>query len=359
MQKRLSQVVRNHLDKCRASAIAAVEVYNRPGGQFRSALYTILIIIAWQAFFHAYFFNRGRKPWYRQENSDGTQREDHYIEVDGEPKCWELRKCLNEYFGGDNPPERENLKFLIGLRNKIEHRDLPELHPTLYGEFQAALMNLEEYLSREFGEEYALSESLAISLQFSRARSLARDKAIKASAAGAENVREYIETFRGGLTDDIRNDIGYSYSVYLVPKVAKRASAADAAIEFIHSSSLDELGETERRRLEKAIVLTKERIKSVRNADNLIPSSVVKLVALELPFVFNMYHHTKAWQYYEVRPRSRSNNPNNTREEYCLYDEPHGDYLYTRAWIKKLVRDLSDKTKFQRVTGQDPKVKSP
>lgn len=355
MQTELSQIAKDHLDKCRASAIAAVEVYNRPGGQFRSALYTILIIIAWQAFFHAYFFSRGRKPWYRQGDSAGTQREDCYIEVDGEPKYWELKECLNEYFGGDNPPVRENLKFLIGLRNKIEHRDLPELGPTLYGEFQAALMNLEEYISEEFGEEYALEESLTISLQFSRKRSPFRDKAIKKLAAGAENVREYIKTFRGGLSDEIRNDIGYSYSVYLVPKVANRLNAADAVIEFVDCSKMDD---EKRKELEKAIVLSKEKIVPVSNADNLRPGAVVALVASKLQFVFNMHHHTKAWKYFRVRPKGGSKDPQRTVAKYCIYDRAHGDYLYTEAWVKKLVRDLSDEIKFREVTDQAPTGKA-
>ena len=33
---------------------------------------------------------------------------------------------------------------LVALRNKIEHRDHPELDPALYGECQATLMNFEE-----------------------------------------------------------------------------------------------------------------------------------------------------------------------------------------------------------------------
>lgn len=358
MQTGLSQAVRNHLDKCRASAIAAVEVYNRPGGQFRSALYTILIIIAWQAFFHAYFFSRSSKPWYRRRVSTETGQEERYDEVDGEPKHWDLSKCLAEYFKGNNPPERKNLEFLIGLRNKIEHSDLPEFELSYYGELQAALMNLEEYLVKEFGRGYELTGSLSVSLQFSRERSSARDKAIKKLTASAENVREYIERFRGGLSDDILNAMGYSYSVYLVPKVANRASAADAAIEFIDASNLDQHDEAERKKLEQVIVIAKDKVIPVRNAGNMKPNIVVASVALELPFIFNMHHHTKAWQYYKVRPRCGSNNPKKTREQYCLYDEPHGDYLYTRAWVKKLIGDLSDKIGFRKVTGQNPKKRA-
>ena len=355
MQTGLSQDVRNHLDKCRASAIAAVEVYNRPGGQFRSAMYTILIIIAWQAFFHAYFFSRGGKPWYRRRVSTESEQEECYDKVDGEPKHWDLSKCLAEYFKGNNPPERKNLEFLIGLRNKIEHRHLPEFDRSLYGELQAALMNLEEYHSREFGEKYALEESLPISLQFSREISPEKDKAIETLAAGAQNVREYIETFRGGLRDEVRNSIGYSYSVYLMPRVANRPSAAAAAVEFLDWAKLDD---EKRKELEKSIVLSKEKVVPVSNVDNLKPGAVVTLVASKLQFVFNMHHHTKAWRYYKVRPKGGSREPQRTIARYCIYDQAHRDYLYTEAWVEKLMRELSDKIKFREVTDQDPREKA-
>jgi hypothetical protein len=39
-----------------------------------------------------------------------------------------------QYFGDKQPAERKNLEFLIGLRNKVEHRLLPELDAALYGE---------------------------------------------------------------------------------------------------------------------------------------------------------------------------------------------------------------------------------
>jgi len=35
-------------------------------------------------------------------------------------------------------------------------------------------------------------------------------------------------------------------------------------------------------------------------------------------------------------------------------DEPHRDYLYTDAWVDKLVRDLRDPVTFEAVTGHAP-----
>ena len=257
-------------------------------------------------------------------------------------------------FGDRQPPERKNLEFLLGLRNKIEHRNLPQLDPTLYGECQAALMNLEDYLVREFGDQYGLEESLSLSLQFSRISPPEQKKAIKALARSARTVMDYVERFQGGLNDQVLNDHGYSYRVFLVPKVANRENSADAAIEFLH---IDEADEEQKARLDKLNVLIKDRHIPIANLDKKKPTEVVEMVSDALPFVFNMHHHTMAWRHFEVRPRSNSNKPEHTNHTYCVFDSAHKDYLYTEAWTDKLIRELSDPAKFQQITRKPPEAK--
>ena len=111
--------------------------------------------------------------------------------VEGEPKHWDLAECLRQYYGSDNSPERRNLEFLIGLRNKIEHRHLPELDAGLYGECQATLMNLETLISSQFGSRYALTEQLAVALQFSGLVPAEKRKAAgKLAAAAARTIKD-------------------------------------------------------------------------------------------------------------------------------------------------------------------------
>ena len=353
MPKGLPQSAKDNLEKCRSAAIAAVDAYNRPGPRFRTAQYLVLIVMAWTAFFHAVFYRRNRKPWYRSRTS-GTGRGVRYQKIDGEPRHWDLSECLSQYFRGQNPAERKNLEFLLGLRNKVEHRHLPALDAALYGECQAALMNLEDYLVKEFGARYGLAESLAVSLQFSRVFPTEKRKASKALASAAKSVVEYVEKFRGGLPEQILNSIGYSYSVYLVPKVANRASAADAAIEFV---KVDEASAEELERLRNLNVLIKEKHIPIANLDVMKAGDVVKEVTDKLPFLFNMHHHTMAWRHYAVRPSGSSTKPESTDPSFCIFDRAHKDYLYRRAWVDKLVRDLSDAEMFQRVTGQVPKLR--
>lgn len=351
MSKGFPRSVRDNLDKCRFAAIAAVDAYNRPGPRFRTANYLVMIIIAWTALFHAVFYHRNRRPWCRKRSST-TGTGVRYVRIDGEPKHWDLSECLKEHYLTQNPPERRNLEFLLGLRNKIEHRHLPELDASLYGECQAALLNLEEFLVTEFGQKYALLEQLAVSLQFSQTVPTEKKQAAKVLAKGvAKTVKGYVETFRGGLPSTVLNSMKYSFSVFLVPKVANRKSAADVAVEFVR---VDETSEEELDRLERLNVLIREKHIPIANLDLFKPGQVVEELKQRLSFRITMTTHTAAWKYFKARPSSSDPKPEHTRSEYCVYDTAHDDYLYTRAWIEQLVRELSQKDRFKEVTGRDP-----
>lgn len=282
----------------------------------------------------------------------GTGRGVRYVKIDGEPKHWDLSECLKQYHGGKNPPERKNLEFLLGLRNKIEHRHLPVLDASLYGECQAALLNLEELLVQQFGQKYALAEQLAVSLQFSEMVPVAKKRTAKALASGAaKTVKEYIERFRGGLPSTVLNSMKYSFNVFLIPKVANRQSAADVAVQFVR---VDEASNEELARLEKLNVLIREKHIPIVNLDLFKPSQVVAELKQRLPHRVNMATHTSAWKHYQVRPPGGDSHPERTRPEYCIYDDVHQDYVYTRAWIEKLARELSNPERFQEVIGWEP-----
>jgi len=343
----LPKIVRDNLAKARSAAVAAVEVYNRPGDHFRTAHYIILMIIAWTSLFHAIFFGRGIQPWYRKR---GMRKAIRYEYVDGEHKHWDLSECLKQYFHDQNPPERANLQFLLGLRNKIEHRHLPEFDPVLYGECQGALMNFEGMLVTKFGSRFALTDSLAVSLQFSCAMPDERAAAIRGLASSkARGVLEYIEKFRGGLPADILSSTKYSFSVFLIPKIANRQSGADIAVEFVpYDSSRPE----EMEQLKRVVALLREKQIPVANVNLMRPGEVVEQVKKLLSFLFNMNAHTCAWKYYKVRPDGRSKNPEKTKSDYCIYDRAHNDYLYTPAWVELLIKNLSDPRTYEEVTGQ-------
>ena len=72
-----------------------------------------------------------------------------------------------------------------------------------------------------------------------------------------------------------------------------------------------------------AMVIVREQQRDVSNRGWLKPKQVVKAVAAQIPFKFNMGHFVKAWKAEAVRPASRSPHPERTKEQYCRYDEPH------------------------------------
>ncbi len=350
MPKGLSRKVRDNLEKSRSAAIAAVDVYNRPGPRFRTAHYVVLIVIAWTALFHAISFKKRKNPWYKKPGK--TAKGDRYVRVEGDPKHWDLSECIKQYFGGNSPPERKNLEFLVGLRNKIEHRHLPELDAGLYGGCQAALLNLEELIESEFGTKYSLVEQLAVSLQFTGiVPSEKKLAAKKLAAATAKNVRDYVETFRAGLPATTLNSTKYSFNVFLVPKVAGKKSLAEVAVEFV---KVDEASKEELERLERLNVLIKEKHIPIANLDLFKPSQVVAKVEAGLPYRFKVGAHTAAWQHFNVRPAAGAAKPEATMFQYAIYDAAHKDYLYTTAWIEKLIRELTSAAGFQLIIGRPP-----
>jgi hypothetical protein len=353
MSRGLALSVRDNLEKCRSSAIAAVDAYNQPGPRFRTAQYVVLIIMAWTALFHAVFYRSGRRPWFRKATTGAGVR---YVKVDGDPKHWDLSECLKQFYGDKHPAERKNLEFLVGLRNKIEHRHLPELDPALYGECQAALLNLEEMMVGEFGQKYAMVEQLAVSLQFSQLVPEEKRKATKALITrAAKSVRDYVEKFRGSLASSVLGSMKYSFSVFLVPKVGNRASASDMAVEFL---KVDEASEEELKRLEKLNVLIKEKHVPIANLGLFKPSEVVREVRKLTTVSVDLHVHTCAWRHYKVRPAKGDPHPERTRSEYCVYDETHEDYVYTKAWIEKLAASLTDTAERDRVLGHGSKAPS-
>ncbi len=309
----------------------------------------MLMTVAWTALFHAVFYRRGQKPWYRQP---GTGRRIRYKKVDGEPCHWELSECLRQYYGDTNSPQRSNLQFMIVLRNKIEHRDHPELDPALYGECQAMLLNFEELLTSEFGTTQAIAEELSVSLQFSALRPEAQQEALRRlQTSQAKDLLEFIERFRASLAPGIFESSAYSMRVFLLPKLIVRERKADLAVEWI---PYDETEPEEMRKLQKVTALIREKRVPIASEGLLKPSEVVEQLKQRLPCRVTMHSHTQAWKTYKVRPDGNAEEKALTRPEFCVYDELANVYGYTRAWVDYLCRKLTDSQEFERVTGKPP-----
>ena len=335
--------------QARDVALAAVDNYNRLGVSFRTRTYVMLMTVAWTSCFHAVFYGRKVKPWYIKSGSGKGTR---YDRIDGDPKHWELSKCVKEYFGCEHPPSRKNIEFFIGLRNKIEHRYHPELDPALYGECQAMLMNFEDLLVKEFGTDMALLDQVAVSLQFSVLRPNQQKEALhRLQSTALGDVREYIQTFRAGLAPEILDSSQYSLRVFLIPKLENKPNAADLSVEFV---PYDSSSPTDVDHLQRVTTLIRAKKIPVASMGLQKPKVVVARVQQALSFKFNMDTHTRCWKHYGVRPKRGDKNPENTKTDFCIYDEFAQDYGYTEAWVKYLSKKLAEPLEYQAVVGKPP-----
>jgi hypothetical protein len=340
MSRGLPYNVKQCLEKSRDSALLAIETYNKPAVKFRSGGYIVLMVISWTSLFHAIFFRNKIKPYYRVKDSNRFEKKD------GDYCYWELKECIKQYFKTDTAnPIRKNLEFFIPLRNKIEHKSIPEIDPDLFAECQALLLNFDKILEKEFGLDYCIRESLSFSLQlFPSSRNLV--EAIK-SNPDAKKVKEFINKYRSSLTTDILESGQYSFKAFLL-QVANHKSADSLPIQFVR---YDELTDEEKRNANRIAALVKVKERPVSGKDLLMPGKVVEIVQHELgnPKIhtngktknkFNPDTHTRCWKKYAVRPNNGDANPSNTVTKYCIYDEPSGQYRYTKSWAEFLIEQM-------------------
>lgn len=324
--------------KAREAALHALDGYNRPATIFRTESLTVMMVIAWRSLFHAIFEKRGTSYFYTHDDSS-------IVTIDGEAKAWDLSKCVSVYFGASNNPIRKNLEFIIGLRNRVEHRYVPAMDPHVAGECQALVLNFDNLLVQEFGEYYALRETLAVPLQTSTLRSVAQVDAMKKfQGKQYDDLKDYIDTFRDSLTDVVYQDPRFSFRVYLIPKIGNRQSSSDLAFEFI---TYDAENPEDMAAYKKQVALIKERQVPVANAGVFKPSQVAQIVSDKIGRLFKLHQHTLAWKMYQARKSGE--NPEGCNIKFCQFDQVHRDYVYTQEWVDFLVSKLSDEQEYQRL----------
>jgi hypothetical protein len=355
--KRLGRKVKNALEKARDSALLAVEVYNKPAVKFKSGGYITLMVIAWTSLFHAIFFKKRRKPFCKEHG--------RFLRIENDFRYWELAECLSQYFKTDTGnPVRKNLEFFIPLRNKIEHRSMPELDASIFGECQAMLLNFDAMLEKEFASECCLRESLSFSLQlFPSSESLV--DAIKRNP-GAKPIVDFIHQYRSTISPEVIASGKYSFKAFLI-QVANHKSENALPIQFVH---YDKLSNEEKEKLGHVVAMVKFKEVPVANPDIIRPGEVVKKVQAGLgdPKVtrngkqvnkFTLDTHSRCWHKYKVRPPSGSSTPHQTDWKYCVYDKMHEDYGYTQAWIDFLVQKLKDPAEFESLYSAQATIPEP
>jgi hypothetical protein len=337
--------VKISLEKARDAALLAVEIYNKPAIKFKSGGYISMMIIAWTALFHAIYFRKKIKPFYKSDNGRYVKRENDFC-------YWELDECLRRFFGNDTMnPVRVNLEFFIPLRNKIEHKSLPEIDSNIFGECQALLLNFDEFVEKEFGVKFCLRESLSFSLQLFPSRDNMAKPLIQKSTT--KPIINFIESYRSSVSTEVFESNRYSFKAFLI-QVSNHQNKDALPIQFVH---YDKLTESQKDELGKFVAMVKYKEVGISNADKIKSGDVVKLVQAALGNQknqkgkksidkFNSDTHTRCWKKYKVRPDSKSKQPQDTKPEFCIYDKPHKDYLYTSKWVDFLTAKMKDEEEY-------------
>jgi hypothetical protein len=291
MVRRIFSERRELILKSREAALSAVQVYNNPLTGFKTESFIVLFVIAWTYLLHAYY--RAHEIEYRYYVAAKTRK--RFVKnPDGSIKYWDLKECMSQ---SDCPLDRDttnNLLFLIGLRNQIEHKKATGLDSYLSARYQACALNYNHYLKKLFGEKYSMDNNLALSLQFAQLdyhqAQVLKDKA----ALIPKSVQTYIAAFDDTLTEEELNSERFAYRLLFTKVLAKRKGQADRVIEFIDPDS------------ELAKTIAKEYwVKEDREKPKFLRKDVLKLVR-EAGFPgFGPSEHTSLWKEYDAKDPSK------------------------------------------------------
>ncbi|MBE5471748.1 DUF3644 domain-containing protein [Mycobacteroides abscessus] len=342
---------KSSVDAARAEACLAVRLYNDPAEQRSFEAFIVHMHLAWLYLLHATFQRDGIDYRYRRRDNPRLLEK-----VDGEPKTWELAKCVAEHWT-DQDPVRANIEFFIALRNKIEHRYTrfqQELAIAVGGRSQAFLLNFEEELTKQFGPDVSLATVLRFPMFIGSFTAEGQSALERLHAKLPAGLRQFIVSSTAGLPDDVVADAKYDMRLRVYLELVKNPASA-LPIKFIRE---DDMTDDQRKLLkDTGLVIVREQQRDVTNCGWMKPHQVVTAVSARIPYVYNMSHFVQGWKAEGIRPSSDSKQPARTKEQYCRYDEPHRDYTYSEAYVEHLVRHLDTESGFQKLTGKVPQLK--
>jgi hypothetical protein len=333
-------------------ALLAVELYDAPRQPRRLEGFYRHMHAAWHGVLLAKLRRDGVDPRYR--DADGRLER-----VDGEPRLWDLVRCIEEEWPSDHPV-RKNLELSIAVRHKIEllATNLDAVMARTAGYAQAMLVNFESTLVGAFGPAVSIGDRLRFPVYVGAitAGSVPEDgRPPKRVPAG---VRKVLDDFESGLPERITGDQRYELRIHLIPQEGPRTDD-DMAVSFIREEDLSAeqrealatLGRT-------GAVIVRHELRSVASHGLVKPGAAAAAIEARIPFKFGpSSEFPRAWRALGVRPPSGDPHPEQTDERYCTYDEPHRDYLYTQAFIDKVVRNCDTAAKYRRFIGREPRPK--
>ena len=264
--------------KSKEAALAAVQIFNNPNMSFKSEAYIVLMIIAWTYLMHAYF---------REKKIEYT-----YIQKGGNQRHFSLKRCIDNEGSPLDEGTKNNLDFLIGLRNEIEHQMTTRVDDLLSSWFQSCCLNYNKYIKKLFGANQGIDKHLPFSLQFT-ITSKAQQNILEDYSDLPDNIKSYINTFENNLSDEDKLNPSYIYRVHLVRKLANKKNQADKTLKFVNDDSTFADANCEH-----------VYVKDVEK-EKFLPGKIVETIQNEGYPKFKMHHHTILWKKFDAKNKSR------------------------------------------------------
>jgi len=222
---------------------------------------------------------------------------------------------------------------------------------------QSLVLNYEEELVSQFGVDWSVAELVHMPVALS---TYTRDGVAameRAQRSVPKRLRNFLVDYRAQLSPDVREDRRFEFRIEILQKRAPK-SEADLAISFVREEELTEEERTAYEALERTgRVILREKERPVSNLGRFKPTAVCEQVEAAIPFRFRpSSEFPAAWRALGVRPSGSVKGParRKTKEQYCLYDEPHDDYVYTQAYVDLLIERCGTEDGFQQLIGREP-----
>jgi len=343
------------LDASVEEACLAVRLYNDAAESRSFEGFVVHMHLAWLYLLHAEFLRDGTDYRYWD-----TRYKKRLLRIDGEPKRWELERCLRERWSGKQEPVCANLSLFIRLRNRLEHRHAhadAALMITLAGHAHALLLNYEEEVTSQFGDDHSLAVRLRIPLFVGTFSPQGEQALRKLRRALPIDLRGFLTEYESGLDDEVARDPRYEFRLRATVELAPKDPEA-VAVQFTHYADMTD---EERAAVEemgrKGQVIVRDRKQPVSGLGRVMPTPAAAEVQAGIPYVFNVSHFAAAWRLGGIRPPSGDPTPDRTNPDFCEFDEPTKSYRYTRAYVKHLIKKCSTPEGFKSITGMEPRPK--
>ncbi len=289
--------------------LAAVAVFNNPLIRFKSETTITLVCTAWTYLLQVHCLENGLEI--RKLDSCGARRK-FARTAEGDVKTIELKELVKLSHDILSEACQENLVFLIGIRNRIQHYVGVELDSLIAPKIQANILTFKRVIEQVTDGAVSMGEELPFALQFSEL-SLHQTKELLTGKAIPVSLKTFILDFESKLAPEIWKDSEYQARVKL--QVVNKERGED--LEFV---KVLEIG------TEAPEGVTASYLKEVEKR-KYTPTEIIKQMH-ELGFPdFGMQEHIELWQ------KKDGKNP-----KYGYGCEIANRWFWYQSWIDQVVK---------------------